>query len=111
VTVKERVNELLEAARSSDTAAPERAEPVEQARRLCREHKIGMVAFDWPDAEIVDTAACGRSSRMRAPPTAAWPRSRRRCGRGEWTSCDGGGLHPLKQIKSGEYGGPKTYVV
>ena len=57
MTVKERINELLDAARNSDTAAPERAELIEQARRLCREHKIGMGAFDWPDAETADTNA------------------------------------------------------
>jgi hypothetical protein len=145
VTVKERINELLEAARKADAAGTERADLVEQARRLCREHKIGMGAFDWPDAETVDTdarvedtpaaeeptAGAPRSigemverllmdpslnyveiaSRVRAQfahaPTAAWPRSPRRCGRGEWASRDGGGLRRPKQTKGGECGRPE----
>ena len=71
MTVKERINELLDAARNLDAAAPERAELVEQARRLCREHKIGMGAFDWPDAEIVDTNVRVEET----PATAEAPRS------------------------------------
>ena len=74
MTVKERVNELLEAARNSDTAAPEKAELVGQARRLCREHKIGMGAFDWPDAETADTNARVEDIPATEEPTEA-PRS------------------------------------
>ena len=75
MTVKERINELLEAARKSDAAGPERAELVEQARRLCREHKIGMGAFDWPDAETVDTNARVEDTSAAEEPTAEAPRS------------------------------------
>jgi hypothetical protein len=75
VTVKERINELLDAARNSETAAPERAELVEQARRLCREHKIGMGAFDWPDAETVDTNACVEDTPATEERTEESPRS------------------------------------
>lgn len=58
MTIKEQINELLEAARKSDTPASERTDLVEQARRLCREHKIGMAAFDWPaTAEAEGTVA------------------------------------------------------
>ena len=71
MTVKERINELLEAARKADAAAPERADLVEQARRLCREHKIGMGAFDWPVAETADTNARVEDT----PTTAEAPRS------------------------------------
>ena len=74
MTVKERINELLEAARNSDTAAPEKAELVGQARRLCREHKIGMGAFDWPDAETADTNARVEDIPATEEPTEA-PRS------------------------------------
>jgi len=75
VTVKERINELLEAARKADAAAPERADLVEQARRLCREHKIGMGAFDWPDAETVDTNARVEDISATEERTAESPRS------------------------------------
>jgi hypothetical protein len=75
VTVKERINELLDAARNLDAASPERAELVEQARRLCREHKIGMGAFDWPDAETVDTNARVEDTPATEEPTAEAPRS------------------------------------
>ena len=75
MTVKERINELLEAARNSDTAAPERAELVQQARRMCRGHKIGMGAFDWPDAETVDTNARVEDTSAAEEPTAEAPRS------------------------------------
>ena len=74
MTVKERINELLEAARKADAAAPERADLVEQARRLCREHKIGMGAFDWPDAETADTNARVEDIPATEEPTEA-PRS------------------------------------
>ena len=75
MTVKERINELLEAARNSDTAAPERDELIERARRMCREHKIGMGAFDWPDAETVDTNARVEDTSAAEEPTAEAPRS------------------------------------
>ena len=75
MTVKERINELLEAARKADAAAPERADLVEQARRLCREHKIGMGAFDWPDAETVDTNARVEDISATEERTAESPRS------------------------------------
>jgi hypothetical protein len=75
VTVKERINELLDAARISDAASPERAELVEQARRLCREHKIGMGAFDWPDAETADPNAHVEITRATDEPAAEAPRS------------------------------------
>ena len=75
MTVKERINELLEAARKSDAAGPERAELVEQARRLCREHKIGMGAFDWPDAETVDTNARAEDTPATEESAAEAPRS------------------------------------
>jgi hypothetical protein len=74
VTVKERINGLLEAARKADAAGPERADLVEQARRLCREHKIGMGAFDWPDAETADTNARVEDIPATEEPTEA-PRS------------------------------------
>ena len=74
MTVKERINELLEAARKADAAGPERADLVEQARRLCREHKIGMGAFDWPDAETADTNARVEDIPATEEPTEA-PRS------------------------------------
>ncbi len=48
MTVKERINELLDAARKTDTSSSERTDLVEHPRRLCREHKSGMAAFDWP---------------------------------------------------------------
>jgi hypothetical protein len=57
MTIKKRINELLDAARKSDVTAPEKADLVEQARRLCREHKIGMGSFNWPHAETVDPNA------------------------------------------------------
>jgi hypothetical protein len=57
MTIKERINELLDAARKLDVTAPEKADLVEQARRLCRERKIGMGSFDWPHAETVDPNA------------------------------------------------------
>ena len=75
MTVKERINELLEAARKADAAAPEKAELVGQARRLCREHKIGMGAFDWPDAETVETNARVEDTPAAEEPTAQAPRS------------------------------------
>jgi hypothetical protein len=75
VTVKERVKELLEAARKADAAGPERADLVEQARRLCREHKIGMGAFDWPDAETLDADECVEDTAAAEDPTAEAPRS------------------------------------
>ena len=74
MTVKERINGLLEAARKADAAGPERADLVEQARRLCREHKIGMGAFDWPDAETADTNARVEDIPATEEPTEA-PRS------------------------------------
>jgi hypothetical protein len=75
MTIKERINELLSAARKSDIAAPERAELVEQARRLCREHKIGMRTFDWPHAETADTNARGKDIPAIEERTAESPRS------------------------------------
>ena len=75
MTVKERINELLEAARKADAAGPERADLVEQARRMCREHKIGMGAFDWPDAETVDTNARVEDISATEERTAESPRS------------------------------------
>ena len=75
MTVKERINELLEAARKSDILVPEKVDLVEQARRLCREHKIGMGAFDWPDAETVDTNARVEDTSAAEEPTAEAPRS------------------------------------
>jgi len=75
MTVKDRINELLDAASKSDAAGPERAELIEQARRLCREHKIGMGAFDWPDAETVHTNARVEDTTAIEEPTAEAPRS------------------------------------
>ena len=48
MTIKDRINQLLNTARTSDSSPEERADLVNQARSLCREHKIGMSAFDWP---------------------------------------------------------------
>jgi hypothetical protein len=75
VTVRDRINELLDAASKSDAAGPEKADLVEQARRMCREHKIGMGAFDWPDAETVDTNARVEDTTAIEEPTAEAPRS------------------------------------
>ena len=75
MTVKDRINELLNAASKSDAAGPERAELIEQARRLCREHKIGMGAFDWPDAETGETNARVEDTAAIEELTAEAPRS------------------------------------
>jgi hypothetical protein len=75
MTIKERINELLDAARKSDVTAPEKADLVEQARRLCRGHKIGMGSFDWPHAETVDPNARVEDTPAAEERTVEAPRS------------------------------------
>jgi hypothetical protein len=75
MTIKERINELLDAARKSEAVSSERADLVEQARHLCREHKIGMAAFDWPPlAEPDDMVDVPEDSSPADGPTSG-PRS------------------------------------
>lgn len=77
MTIKDRINELLSTASAADIAPAERADLIGQARDLCREHKIGMGGFDWPDEEKQDAEAAGSPetpvSRNVAAPPAGGP--------------------------------------
>jgi hypothetical protein len=49
MTIREQINTLLNLAKAPDVPPDAKREAVIQARNLCREHKIGMGSFEWPD--------------------------------------------------------------
>jgi hypothetical protein len=57
MTIREQINTLLNLAKAPDVPPDAKRDAIAQARNLCREHKIGMGSFEWPDDETGDDAA------------------------------------------------------
>ena len=57
MTIREQINTLLNLAKAPDVPPEARQDAIAQARGLCREHKIGMGAFEWPDEPAGDAVA------------------------------------------------------
>jgi hypothetical protein len=49
MTIREQINTLLNLAKAPDIPPGAKEDAIAQARSLCREHKIGMGSFEWPD--------------------------------------------------------------
>lgn len=54
MTIREQINTLLNLATASDVPQDAKRNAIAQARSLCREHKIGMGSFEWPDEPAGD---------------------------------------------------------
>jgi hypothetical protein len=66
MTIREQINSLLNLAKAPDVPLDARRDATSQARNLCREHKIGMGSFEWPDEAAGDDV-------ISEPPTAVDP--------------------------------------
>src|SRR6266446_3694742 len=54
MTIREQINSLLNLAKAADVPPDAKRDSIAQARSLCREHKIGMGSFEWPDEPAGD---------------------------------------------------------
>lgn len=54
MTIREQINTLLNLAKAPYVPPDATRDAITQARNLCREHKIGMGSFEWPDAPAED---------------------------------------------------------
>jgi hypothetical protein len=57
MTIREQINTLLNLAKANDVPLDAKRDAIAQARNFCREHKIGMGSFDWPDEVTEDDTA------------------------------------------------------
>jgi hypothetical protein len=66
MTIREQINTLLNLAKAPDVPLNAKRDAIAQARSLCREHKIGMGSFEWPD-EPADDAVTSEQLDADAP--------------------------------------------
>jgi hypothetical protein len=62
MTIREQINTLLNLTKAPDVPPEAKRDAIAQARSLCREHKIGMGSFEWPDEDAGDTGTANELS-------------------------------------------------
>jgi hypothetical protein len=62
MTIREQITTLLNLAKEHDAPPEAKRDAITRARSLCREHKIGMGSFEWPDDDAGDAGASDEQS-------------------------------------------------